>query len=169
MRKVLIFRYLFLALSVAIMIFVFLMSCQPAAVSTQSSGRVIRTIAKIVIDDFERKPMEYQINLISSLQFFVRKTAHFILYFSLGFSVCGCALTFENTTKLRNSLVALGVSVLYAVSDEIHQLLVPGRSGQVNDVLLDTVGIVCGILFINLMFFVVRKLYCKFSVRGEGK
>lgn len=163
----LIFRYFFLVLSLAIMIYIFIMSCQSATVSTQSSGRVIRIIAKIFIADFESAPIEYQMNFINSLQFLVRKAAHFILYFSLGFSVCGCVLTFENTTKLYNSLVALAVSVLYAVSDEIHQIFVVGRSGQISDVFLDTCGIIFGILFMNLAFFVVKKLYYKFSVRWK--
>ncbi len=40
---------------------------------------------------------------------------------------------------------ALAAGVLYAASDEWHQTLVPGRSGQVSDVLLDTVGVILGI------------------------
>lgn len=168
MRTKLIFRYLFLFLSLGIMIFIFVLSSETASVSSQSSGRVIRSIAKIVVDDFENKPIEYQINFISSLQHFIRKAAHFSLYFSLGFSVCGCALTFDSKTKLYNSLISLAVSVLYAVSDEIHQLFVAGRSGQVSDVILDTSGIICGILFVNFVFFVVRKIYCRFSVRGKS-
>ena len=36
------------------------------------------------------------------------------------------------------------VCVLYAISDEIHQIFVPGRSGQFSDVLLDSAGAVIG-------------------------
>lgn len=169
MKNKLITRYVFLALSAALMIYIFVMSAQSANVSTQSSGRVIRTIAKIVVDGFENKPIEYQMNFISSLQFLVRKAAHFIVYFSLGFSVCGCALTFDSKTKLHNSLVAFGISALYSASDEIHQLFVPGRSGQISDVLLDCIGIICGILFTNLVFFIIKKIYCRFSVRGKRR
>lgn len=114
------------------------MSCQTAAVSNQSSGRVIKVIANIIFEDFESKPIDFQITFISSLQFFVRKSAHFLIYFMLGASVCGFALTFDKITKFYKSLSSFGFSVLYAISDEIHQLLVPGRSGQVSDVLLDT-------------------------------
>ena len=38
------------------------------------------------------------------------------------------------------------VGTLYAASDEIHQLFVPGRSGQLRDVLLDSAGVAAGIL-----------------------
>ena len=37
-------------------------------------------------------------------------------------------------------LVAGAVAVLYAASDEFHQTFVPGRHGQVSDVLIDSIG-----------------------------
>jgi VanZ family protein len=39
--------------------------------------------------------------------------------------------------------------VLYAVSDEIHQLFVPGRAGQIRDVLIDACGVFVGIIIAN--------------------
>ena len=158
MRTKLIFRYVFMALSLALMIYIFVMSGQTANVSSQSSGRIIKTIAKIVVEDFESKPIDYQLYFISSLQFFVRKAAHFVLYFSLGFSVCGCTLTFDDKTKRFNCLVAFAISLAYAISDEIHQLFIEGRSGQISDVLLDASGIFCGILLINLVLFIAHKI-----------
>ncbi|HEX2292317.1 MAG TPA: VanZ family protein [Gaiellaceae bacterium] len=38
------------------------------------------------------------------------------------------------------------VAVLYAVVDEIHQSFVPGRQGAVADVLIDSVGVLAGVL-----------------------
>lgn len=35
---------------------------------------------------------------------------------------------------------------LYGITDEIHQLFVPGRSGQVKDVIIDGAGSIVGIL-----------------------
>ncbi|UYJ41604.1 MAG: VanZ family protein [Lachnospiraceae bacterium] len=32
------------------------------------------------------------------------------------------------------------IAVLYACTDEYHQLFVPGRSGQLRDVMIDAVG-----------------------------
>jgi VanZ like family len=42
--------------------------------------------------------------------------------------------------------VAFGLGVLYAVSDELHQSLVPGRSGTPLDVGIDAVGVAGGIV-----------------------
>lgn len=41
---------------------------------------------------------------------------------------------------------AIAVAVLYAISDEIHQAFVPGRSALATDVLVDSSGVICGAL-----------------------
>lgn len=42
--------------------------------------------------------------------------------------------------------VAFAAAVLYAISDEFHQTFVHGREGRPRDVLIDTVGVVLGLL-----------------------
>lgn len=37
------------------------------------------------------------------------------------------------------------MDILYAISDEIHQIYIPGRGGLVNDVIIDSDGAVVGI------------------------
>ena len=44
----------------------------------------------------------------------------------------------------RAALLAVAVAVLYAASDEVHQLFVPGRQGDAVDFLLDSAGAVLG-------------------------
>lgn len=41
------------------------------------------------------------------------------------------------------------LTFLYAVSDEIHQLFVFGRSGNIPDVIIDTLGIIGFYLFLK--------------------
>lgn len=43
------------------------------------------------------------------------------------------------------------VGSLYAASDEFHQLFVPGRSGRLTDVLIDSAGLLAGILVVCLI------------------
>lgn len=158
MSKRLITRYIFLLLSLAIMTYIFIMSAQTATVSTQNSGRVIRKIAAILVEGFEKKPEAYQIDFISSLQLLVRKAAHFIEFAALGFSVAGFVFTFDGKIVYKKSIIAFTCAFLYAVSDEVHQLFVPGRSCQISDMLLDAFGIICGILFLNLAYVILLKL-----------
>lgn len=46
---------------------------------------------------------------------------------------------------LESALLGAVVALLYAMSDEIHQLFVPGREGKITDVLIDTLGIIGGL------------------------
>ena len=56
--------------------------------------------------------------------------------------------------KMRKAVVlSFIICLLYAISDEVHQTLIPGRSGEVSDVILDTIGASIGIL----IYFQVRK------------
>lgn len=43
--------------------------------------------------------------------------------------------------RTRAIIIAATISILYAMSDEWHQTFVPGRSPAVQDVLIDTAGI----------------------------
>ena len=54
-------------------------------------------------------------------------------------------------------LVPIGVTFLYACTDEFHQLFVPGRAGRFTDVLIDTTGGIIMLLFIALVTRVARK------------
>ena len=42
----------------------------------------------------------------------------------------------------KSYLIAFGMTVAYALTDEFHQLFVPGRSGSMIDVLIDSAGAV---------------------------
>jgi len=80
--------------------------------------------------------------------FVIRKIAHFLEYlilFVLFFRA------FKGTTKLYSSIIyylSFIISFLYAASDEFHQTLVAGRSGMIRDILIDTIGILFGSLFV---------------------
>ena len=52
----------------------------------------------------------------------------------------------------KTAAIALSVGFLYAVSDEVHQIFVPGRAGQLRDVLIDTTGVLLGIFLCSLFF-----------------
>jgi VanZ family protein len=45
--------------------------------------------------------------------------------------------------------LSLAICIIYAVSDELHQLFVPGRGCQLKDVIIDTAGAVSGTAIYN--------------------
>jgi VanZ family protein len=81
----------------------------------------------------------------------IRKLGHFSEYFVLAVLVIR-ALRQETDEKPRPRRLALGLGLtaLYAVSDELHQAFVPGRTASAADVLLDVFGGLCGTLWFHL-------------------
>ena len=48
--------------------------------------------------------------------------------------------------------ISLIIGIIYASSDEIHQAFVPGRGPMLTDVLIDTSGVVTGIILVIGIF-----------------
>ena len=71
----------------------------------------------------------------------VRKLAHFTEYFILG----GLLYLDRRLMGRGPALLPLGAALLTAAADEYIQTFVPGRSGQLRDVLLDLFGAAAGI------------------------
>ncbi|MFA8437281.1 VanZ family protein [Pueribacillus sp. YX66] len=82
--------------------------------------------------------------------FYVRKAAHFFAYFVLGMLALHAFIK-SGLHGWRSIWCALALCVLYAITDEVHQLFIAGRAGQVRDVLIDSVGAIVGIS----LFYVV--------------
>lgn len=52
---------------------------------------------------------------------------------------------FNYLKKTKLFKIALLICIPDAISDEVHQLFIPGRAGQVRDVIIDSAGAVVGI------------------------
>lgn len=128
------------AVSIAIAIFMF--SAQPADESTETSDRTSQALLyfanQLNIIELEQGNLEYLCEIMSAP---VRKSAHMLEFAALDFSIL-FALSFWDMHGKRLLLTALFMTVLYACSDEFHQLFVPGRAGMIRDVLIDSVGAV---------------------------
>lgn len=68
-----------------------------------------------------------------------RKVAHVLIYAAL--CVAWWRVLATRTSLPRAVIAASAITVLYAVSDEWHQSLVPGRSGSVLDLTIDAFGV----------------------------
>jgi VanZ family protein len=82
--------------------------------------------------------------------FIIRKLAHFSEYAILAFLMYKGISLVSKKTFATNLWLALIFSSVYAFSDEIHQLIVPGRSGSVRDVIVDIFGILVAVWLILL-------------------
>lgn len=80
----------------------------------------------------------------------IRKLAHFTIYMILGIAVMNYMNTYKMDNK-RRIILTIIVGMLYATSDEIHQFFVPGRSAEVRDVCIDTLGVICGVIIATIV------------------
>ena len=92
-----------------------------------------------------------------TLQLVVRKCAHFSAYLILGVLVTAAWRRWPGPTRTANrrrvrwDLIGPAlVAIAYAGTDEAHQLLVTGRSGQLTDVLIDSAGVLVGVCLVAL-------------------
>ena len=133
------------------------MSSLNATTSSDLSGGIIENTIRVFINEENQLNDKELYTIIDSWQFIVRKSAHFIIYFILGVLIYFGLEKFIYNKK-RNILVSFIVCLLYATTDEVHQLFVSGRSGQVSDVALDSLGALLGIISICLMLRKLKKL-----------
>lgn len=111
----------------------FYFSHQPATTSSELSTGITKSIIKVV-----EKVMPSATFDLRRLNHIVRKHAHFIIYFVLGVFVL-------HALGSASIGIALLICVIYAMSDEFHQLFIPGRGAQIKDVLIDSAGASVGI------------------------
>ncbi len=98
---------------------------------------------------------EYVIN------FFIFKSLHVIeyaiLYFLLfrGFYLSFRKISSHTLDKLYKYTFL--ISLIYALSDELHQSFVPTREGKFRDVVIDTLGIVIMYTFLKSRLSLIKK------------
>ena len=135
---------------------IFFFSAQTAPASSGQSGSLIRTILSWFDPTFETLPVAHQELRIESLQHIVRKLAHMSIYGVLGMLSIGALYTHNLSTRFR-PLLAVAICIAYAITDEWHQTFVPGRSGELKDVCIDSVGALLGVLLIFLIYTLIHR------------
>lgn len=121
------------------MVIIFNLSGQVAEESDQLSTGITEIIVRAI------GKLAANIHLdMDSFHHLVRKNAHFFAYFVLGVLAAN-AFGQSGLHGCRKLIASLLICVLYAVSDEVHQLYIPGRSGEVRDVIIDSAGAGTGI------------------------
>lgn len=124
------------------MVVIFLLSSEGHDVSTERSDAVVRVLQTFGIS-----------GPVDVLTFIARKSAHTVAYLILGLLAYNVLRQYK-LSGYTQIAVSIGVVMLYAMSDELHQLYVPGRSGELRDVAIDSVAGVIGVL---MAYFISHK------------
>ncbi len=139
-------------LIIAWMTVVFYFSNQIADDSSKLSGEITRAILNF-FHILEGKTLEQQ----SAIEIVVRKLAHFSIYTLGGILI----LLHVNLYKIKQNkkvIIAWLIGTTYAITDEIHQLFVPGRSGEIRDVCIDSLGVITGIIILLIIINIRARL-----------
>ena len=135
-------KYISLILLILWMIFIFLMSHTSSIDSSNQSGVIVNFINNIL-----------QISNVELLETIIRKLAHLFEYFILGILM----ISYLKNYDIKNYiLISIALCLIYSCTDEIHQVFIPGRNGNIKDVLIDTLGSFIGIIIYK---------YCKKNIK----
>lgn len=142
------------------LILIFSFSAQPAVQSDGLSRQVTKIILEII--DIVIPVEEIGLDQLNSI---IRKLAHFGVYLVLGVLINN-AFEKSGVKDLKGFMISLLFCVLYAISDEVHQLYVPGRGAQVTDVLIDSWGAFVGI---NMIYWYRHLIKYRVKVQLKKK
>lgn len=146
-------RFLSLIPALIMMIIIFLFSSKTAVESNDSSSVIANFLLETkeqVFGSMDSAKREITLEFINHI---VRKAAHMTEYAVLAILLGIHFYTIKVGIK-KYFILNIGICVLYAMSDEFHQLFVEGRSGQSSDVGIDSIGIIIGTL---IFYFLMRE------------
>ncbi len=140
-KKLKAYRIVSIILLVAVMVTIFCLSAQDSTDSAEVSGSVVSWLYEL-----------FKIDLPDGT---VRTIAHCCEFAALGFLMINAIRSFKESF---NPVLSVIISFGYAITDEIHQLYVPGRAFQLIDLTVDLLGITLGtIAFIILVKLIKNK------------
>lgn len=149
--RIFLFRNLAGVLAIVWMCIIFAFSAQTkeesGAVSESFTYQIVSsTRAFFHLDISDARVKE----IADAIEGFVRKAAHMTEYGLLSVLIFVWIGQWE-MGLFRRGATAAGAAAVYAATDEIHQLFVPGRSGRFTDVCIDSAGAVLGVVVLILI------------------
>ena len=140
------------------MFVIFNFSSQNGSKSTKTSdvvtSMVVNVTTNVTNKDISREEVKKK---VEDSTFLVRKTAHFTEYLILGILVFQLLSDYTKISK-KTIIFSLLICYLYAVSDEVHQIFIPGRTAKIMDTFIDGAGSLFGIILANIYYKKCRKM-----------
>lgn len=133
-------------------IIIFLFSAQTSAQSSNVSGNLTKAVIGFIMPKMTDAELE---STAQSLSFIVRKSAHFAIYFVLGMLMYKAI---QKCGRFKNKIAFSALfCMLYSVTDEIHQIFVPGRACRLFDIFVDCIGSILGIALVVFLTTIFEK------------
>ena len=155
-----IIRTLLLLILIADMVFIFVNSAQDSTESATTSQSVTEMVAPVIVPNYKEMDSETQKQAVSSLDVYLREAAHLLQFVPMGFALYLLLCTFSLPFRIRyiEIPITLCFGILYALSDEIHQIFSPGRAFQLFDIMMDTCGVTIGLIAALILNLIIAKI-----------
>ena len=127
----------------------------------EKSGSISREITEKVtknikaIQKLEKSEKE---KVLGKIEHYIRKLAHFSLYFMVGILIMSLMSTYD-LKNIKRMFISWRIGIIYAASDEFHQIFIPDRTASIFDIIIDSCGVFCGIIFAQLIikiYFILK-------------
>ncbi|MBE5938933.1 MAG: VanZ family protein [Lachnospiraceae bacterium] len=160
---------IFVALTIALTVFIFSFSAQTGEESAGLSGKIAHKVINILFDEYESYEEEKQQEIYHTIHLIVRKTAHFCEYGLLATLILSSVVTgilaykngcFTAIWQKKWCIFAVVTQIMvsvYALTDEFHQNFVEGRGPSLKDVFIDSAGGFTAIICYMLIVWCVAK------------
>ena len=151
------YRILSIIPALCMMIAIFYFSSQNASNSSRLSGGIVTQMFGSIEDIFQVELVKQDnYDKIEKVETLIRKLAHMTEYAILSITLY---IPFYVYGKRGRNIIYWSetICVIYAITDEVHQLFVPGRSGQLTDVFIDGIGGLIGCFIISKIFMNLHK------------
>ena len=135
---------------------IFFFSSQRAEISDNTSGGVVEKLIALIYSDYYSLDIAVKQIIIDVFTAPVRTAAHFSEFFVLGVLFYMFYNTFEGFLSKHRAIITAASGLLYAISDEIHQLFVPKRACQILDVVIDFCGVLLSLLICKFVMILWR-------------
>lgn len=141
--------YISLIIVFALFILIFCLSHEDGKESTETSGW-FTTLLNFLL------PFPVTENVVRTL-------AHFSEFACLSFFMNNL---FVSKKEKLCPVIACTLSFIYAITDEIHQIFVPGRACQFQDMMVDLAGIISGMAVYAIIYIIIKKAIKNFEMRN---
>lgn len=139
------------------MLTIYLLSAQPAKISDGNSMGAVTHAVDTTVKLTKAKIIESEkLKLVDRINSVAREYMHGVMFLVLGILVQN-AVTISAPREIKMIAISLTVCLIYSITDEIHQLFVPGRAFQLSDLVMDTIGSMIGIAAMWFLYNRVRR------------
>ena len=157
-------RVIWFILVIIWMSVIFSFSAKEAEESTEESTNFGRIVCSIFVPGYDNLTDDEQYELAKDIEYPIRKCAHAAEYMLLGLLLAG-ALYVSSNSKMWNVLLPFCIGSVYSVTDELHQFFVPGRSCRFTDILIDSFGIIVGVV----IYYKITKVCSSYFMRRKSQ